>query len=212
METRYDDPVLCYIVGNLAYFTTRQLDLQWGDDWNDVPYEHNAGSPYKKEGHQIFEVAFYGPFETPAERNGINSIYSVEMINAGATPWLWWSNTNKEPGKIILIYAGISLKEFSRSIKIGGGVVKHLWEDKKKGGCPTCEGMGKRPIPRISMQQQNKVWESCPDCKGTGERRDGEERRKGGDRRGIANRRRNNTGRTYATQSGDRRSGGERRQ
>ncbi len=37
---------LCYVTGNCAYFTTQPLEKQWGDDWNDAPYESNAGSPY----------------------------------------------------------------------------------------------------------------------------------------------------------------------
>lgn len=37
---------LCYVDGNRAYFTTQPLDQQWGDDWDDAPYEHNAGTPY----------------------------------------------------------------------------------------------------------------------------------------------------------------------
>ena len=38
--------VLCYVAANVAYFTTQALADQWGDDWNDAPYEHNAGTPY----------------------------------------------------------------------------------------------------------------------------------------------------------------------
>ena len=38
--------VLCYVYGPWAYFTSRPLSEQWGDDWNDAPYEHNAGEPY----------------------------------------------------------------------------------------------------------------------------------------------------------------------
>ena len=30
----------------MAYFTPVSLDEQWGDDWDDAPYEHNAGIPY----------------------------------------------------------------------------------------------------------------------------------------------------------------------
>jgi hypothetical protein len=41
------EPVLCYIEGCWAYFTTQPLDKQWGDDWDDAPYEHNAGTPYE---------------------------------------------------------------------------------------------------------------------------------------------------------------------
>lgn len=40
------EPVLCYVRSPWAYFTTRPLFEQWGDDWNDAPYEHNAGEPY----------------------------------------------------------------------------------------------------------------------------------------------------------------------
>ena len=37
--------VLCYVDAPWAYFTTRRLSEQWGDDWDDAPYEHNAGTP-----------------------------------------------------------------------------------------------------------------------------------------------------------------------
>ena len=36
---------LCYIEGNKAWFTNN-FEKQWGDDWNDRPYECNAGYPY----------------------------------------------------------------------------------------------------------------------------------------------------------------------
>ena len=38
---------LCYVNGPFAYFTTKEVSEQWGDDWNDAPYEHNAGKPYE---------------------------------------------------------------------------------------------------------------------------------------------------------------------
>lgn len=38
---------LCYVKGDAAYFTTRRLGEQWGDDWSDAPYEHNSGEPYE---------------------------------------------------------------------------------------------------------------------------------------------------------------------
>ena len=28
------------------YFTS-DMAAQWGDDWDDRPYEHNAGKPYE---------------------------------------------------------------------------------------------------------------------------------------------------------------------
>ena len=38
---------LCYIDGAWAYFTTQALADVIGDDWNDAPYECNAGAPYE---------------------------------------------------------------------------------------------------------------------------------------------------------------------
>ena len=40
------DLKLCYVKDNFAYFTTQKLSDQTGDDWNDAPYEYNAGIPY----------------------------------------------------------------------------------------------------------------------------------------------------------------------
>ena len=42
-----EDFKLCYLTDIFAYFTTQELSKQWGDDWDDAPYEHNAGEPYK---------------------------------------------------------------------------------------------------------------------------------------------------------------------
>lgn len=36
---------LCYVEGNKAWFTDN-FENQWGDDWDDKPYEDNAGYPY----------------------------------------------------------------------------------------------------------------------------------------------------------------------
>lgn len=36
---------LCYIDGNKAWFTDN-FDRQWGDDWDDRPYQCNAEEPY----------------------------------------------------------------------------------------------------------------------------------------------------------------------
>jgi len=121
-----EDAVLCYVTGNFAYFTTQLLSEQWGDDWNDAPYEHNAGTPYHDwEGEQgegprwiVSKVAFDGPFETP-DYGKINSSYSVEQINDGRVPWLcdvWRQDI--EP-----IYAGVTLIEFIRLIHAAGGNV-----------------------------------------------------------------------------------------
>lgn len=119
-----DEPVLCYVSGAYAYFTTCALDKQWGDDWNDAPYEHNAGRPYDwREGrdvppYRIECLMWDGPFETPADIANGNSRYSVDMINAGAVAWLtpdrWVDNPHP-------IRAGATVSEFKRLVKSQGG-------------------------------------------------------------------------------------------
>lgn len=133
---------LCYIDESFAYFTTQKLEDQWGDDWNDAPYEHNAGEPYyPREGDdwKIIKVAFDGCFDRPTEYT-INSSFSVEDINARAIPWLY-NRDNK-----IAILAGINIEEFCELIEKAGGIV-YLPKEKKYCAigypiydCPSCEG------------------------------------------------------------------------
>lgn len=133
---------LCYVEDMWAYFTSQPLEEAWGDDWNDAPYEHNAGSPYHwhprservdtPDGTQwqelpedqqppkweIVKVAWEGPFETPDE-HAINSRYSVQMINRGDIAWLrpapWVSDTARP------ILAGTTYDDFVDLIRLGGG-------------------------------------------------------------------------------------------
>jgi len=105
-----------------AYFTTQPLEKQWGDDWNDAPYEHNAGTPYGpyKEGEswEIIRVAFDGPFEAPCD--GVsNSAYSVEAINRGAVAWLY----DRYGDSGIAIPAGTTLTVFKDLVRKARGQV-----------------------------------------------------------------------------------------
>lgn len=130
-DVAMNEPVLCYVDEPWAYFTTQKLEDQWGDGWDDAPYEHNAGEPYgysehdKAEGKkpwQIIKVAYGGIFDTPAWNSNIR--YSVEMINSKAVAWLanvWCVNWQCE--KAISILAGTTLSDFCRLIREGGGSV-----------------------------------------------------------------------------------------
>jgi len=117
-----EDAILCYVDEPWAYFTTKELSKQWGDDWNDAPYEHNAGSPYEwREGrlvdeepesfYEVFRVAYDGNLAPPCY-NCCNSPYSVEQINAGATAWL----RTDYGTPIIVIPAGTIFPEFVRLV------------------------------------------------------------------------------------------------
>jgi hypothetical protein len=120
------EPVLCYVSGNFAYFTHAPLNLQWGDDWDDAPYEHNAGDPYSRIYGvdvefecRIVKVAFESELQTPADKaSANNSKLSVQDINALKAPWLdgpFWS------GNKIAIMAGCTVSNFKKAIKQAGG-------------------------------------------------------------------------------------------
>jgi hypothetical protein len=100
------------------------LENQWGDDWNDAPYEHNAGAPYDhgrdKPPVEITEIVFDSSFEPPSEGR-MNSLYSVEQINSGRVPWLKSPSYRKDID--IKIFAGCTLGMFIQYIKMNGGRV-----------------------------------------------------------------------------------------
>lgn len=133
-EIRYDDPVLCYIDGNAAYFTTRQLDKQQGDDWNDAPYEHNAGGPYLFEAYrgcepyQVIMIYYHtNHYEEPCAWV-TNSQFSVDMINTNNLPWLYPAKYTPAANGLKPILAGTCLSEFKRLIWATGGEIFEVVE------------------------------------------------------------------------------------
>lgn len=117
------DTHLCYVDEPWAYFTDQPLDQQWGDDWNDIPYEHNAETPYSHRGATITVLAYDGPWFTPCWGH-LNSPYSVQSINAGAVPWLRelrWIDGSEQA--VRSIPAGVTIAEFTELIHAGGGNV-----------------------------------------------------------------------------------------
>lgn len=110
---------LCYVDDDWAFFTNLSLDDQWGDDWNDAPYEHNAGLPYVEDAGQIL-VLGYRDADVILPRYGVfNSSWSVEDINRKqAMPWFrhWDDET-------IALWAGASPAEFAAYIERAGGRV-----------------------------------------------------------------------------------------
>lgn len=109
---------LCYVDGPWAYFAPHDPIEVWGDDWNDAPYEHNAGEPYEKFGPVC--VAWLGTMEAPCDGH-LNSPWTVEEINRGEVPWLTspsWRN-----GLCVKIWAGVTLAEFITLVRQDGGEV-----------------------------------------------------------------------------------------
>ena len=111
---------LCYIDGQKAYFTNH-FEKQWGDDWNDRPYESNAGEPYE----HYFEENIEYPIELESlyfETHDWNEQkpcdmgrFSVQDINRGAVAWVI---TDK-----FCIQAGTTMKDFIDTVIKNGGTI-----------------------------------------------------------------------------------------
>lgn len=118
-----NEPILCYISeGGMAYFTTNGLDQEWGDDWDDAPYEHNAGTPYGRGG-SIVTLCYLSDMETPATRYAINSPYSVRDINQRKAAWLAYPHYSRPKGATHEIYAGTPISQFIKIVESGGGEI-----------------------------------------------------------------------------------------
>lgn len=134
----YLDFKLCYVDSSeytgepmTLYFT--ELDdvtQQWGDDWDDAPYEHNAGTPYEHDYNQpeqgvkdgrgiyprirIYTVVVTGGYNimTPRTKQ-LNSPYTVEDINKGIVPWL---TIIDKKDKAIYVKAGTTLRDTLKAL------------------------------------------------------------------------------------------------
>lgn len=122
--------VLCYVKDetHTAYFTSQPLTEQWGDDWNDSPYDLNAGTPYGRNkvdarNWEIVEVEFHcgDRFKSPAQKaqSSRGCEYSVQDINAGKVPWL-----SDEAYKLPATHAGCPLSKFIHTILSAGGACR----------------------------------------------------------------------------------------
>ena len=118
---KFKNHKLCYVEGDKAYFTNLSLDEQWGDDWDDAPYEHNAGIPYSDSEDQIYTLFFDADISQPSSYFS-NSPFSVKAINNGAVAWLssWDKETN--------ILAGTTVEEFVSKIRNIGGQIYVRYE------------------------------------------------------------------------------------
>lgn len=118
---------LCYVREGVLYFTKKDLEKQWGDDWNDKPYEHNAGEPYydAPEDIAVYRLEMDESrviIEEPCS-NVDNSIYSVEDINNRLVPWLKITVLSGENMHLYSVFAGAFLDEVNRIVGKHGGTL-----------------------------------------------------------------------------------------
>jgi hypothetical protein len=110
---------LCYVETDdtlpRAWFCDKDPTEVTGDDWDDAPYEHNASEPYFC--HNPIRLVFDPApnFLTPGqmvESTTRNSVYSVDQINRGDTPWLEHHPDIRNWDNLDPIYAGTTLEDF----------------------------------------------------------------------------------------------------
>ena len=102
---------LCFVKNNVMYFTD-DFENCTGDDFNDRPYDCNAGEPYewvdewsaeenKKHGHTHIRYISYMPYNywirEPKDGHWTNCPFSVDDINAGAIAWLFCDEAGALP-------------------------------------------------------------------------------------------------------------------
>ena len=110
------------------YFTN-DLEKQWGDDWDDAPYEYNAETPYDHDTDIIVipicltyfrlndieddkEFDNYPNYSKcdikfPKDWGGINSPFCIDDINGGAVAWIYATlSSNRNVIKHIAVHAG----------------------------------------------------------------------------------------------------------
>lgn len=140
-----------------AFFTPKDLEDQWGDDWNDAPYEHNAGWPYdidivevnennvatKIEEYDVLQVSFalrsYN-YTLPCD-NHLNSPWSVQDINSDAVAWIYdvvsvEDGINGKGQKVYkraytTVHAGINPYDFNTKINRINELNKTAWESSR---------------------------------------------------------------------------------
>lgn len=121
---------LCYVEGNKAWFSDN-FENQWGDDWNDRPYECNAEEPYTSWGekigedekgkpiykeHKIKHKTLYFEVEDWIDKRPCDmGRFSVEDINKQAVAWVHTSEFN--------ILAGTTIEKFIETIESNGGKI-----------------------------------------------------------------------------------------
>lgn len=125
---------LCYVRDNIMFFTDN-FERQWGDDWDDAPYEYNAEEPYDRKYYTEYSdewcrehgkgniryIAYKGYDIAEPKDEHWNSPYSVEAINNKAVPWLYCDEAGG-------LFAGATMTEAKRWLKKAGVIWGELHE------------------------------------------------------------------------------------
>lgn len=116
--------------GNIIrlYYGEDNCSDYWGDDWDDAPYEHNAGEVYPEYVKRYVEFAFPLNFAIIEPSDGyFNSPFSKEDMKNGEVPCITISNGNK-----LNIYFGDDTDSAFKAIAGFGGVQLASYDNEEK--------------------------------------------------------------------------------
>jgi len=130
--------------GNVVKFYLGKNGEQWGDDWDNVPYEHNAGRVYDAyiEGYKViafpFEYNIYEPRQFCSKKDLVNR--TVPCLIASKNHFNSFQEALGDR-EAIKFYFGDKMPEERVKIKIDEDILwKEVRTDNIKGNiyCPIC--------------------------------------------------------------------------
>lgn len=108
--------LLCYAFDGCMYFTNDykieknvKIITQTGDDWDDYPYELNAGEPYDDEDKENIQKIVYRKSEWFDNYTVSNKESCVNDINESNGAWLTYNNSFKD--NTVTLRAGDTIGE-----------------------------------------------------------------------------------------------------
>ena len=108
-----DEHNLCFIGNGYAYFTDKSIADTTGDDWDNKPYDSNAGLPK----YYTFRVYFWSLLQQPCD---FHYAFSAKEINDARIPWLFAPVMSALTTKV---WAGAMFKDFVKAVIDSGGEV-----------------------------------------------------------------------------------------
>lgn len=173
-----EDWKLCYVDDWTMYFTSLPLEKQWGDDWNDAPFEHNAGTPYESHGEfkpcakvHYRDAIVPGTQLIPPSHGHINSQWSVQAINKGSSPWLRAQIYRTDPWEFVdvtgqALMAGASISEATDFVHRNGGIAWMAGKDNPQMAIvqELC-AYGRVPTPYVDSVTESFNPNKCVHCR-----------------------------------------------
>lgn len=110
--------------GNVVRFYLGENGKQWGDDWDDAPYEHNAGNVYDEYVNKTKDVSFPFDYIVLEPCDGLdNSFYSKQDMIKRKVPCLVVIPDELYKDNYFMI------EDFSRCVALDGAIKYYFGDE-----------------------------------------------------------------------------------